>query len=90
MSQRYAISSVPEAVAYLAHPLLGPRLVEASGIVASIRGRSAEDIFGGIDAMKLRSSMTLFARAAPEQAVFAEVLDRFFDGAGDPVTEGLT
>jgi uncharacterized protein (DUF1810 family) len=89
MSQRYAISSLPEAVAYLAHPLLGSRLVESTRIVASIHGRSAEDIFGGIDSMKLRSSMTLFARAAPEEPVFAEVLDRFFDGVGDPVTEGL-
>jgi uncharacterized protein (DUF1810 family) len=88
MSRRYAISSLPEAVAYLAHPVLGPRLVECAGIVAGTRERTAADIFGGIDAQKLRSSMTLFSSAAPNEAVFTDVLERFFDGVADEATEG--
>jgi uncharacterized protein (DUF1810 family) len=64
MSQEFAISSIAEARAYLAHPVLGPRLRECARIVASTEGRSAERIFGPVDAMKLRSSMTLFAAAA--------------------------
>jgi uncharacterized protein (DUF1810 family) len=87
MSRRYAISSLPEAVAYLAHPVLGPRLVESAGIVAGTRGRTAVDIFGGIDAQKLRSSMTLFSRAALNESVFTDVLERFFDGVADAATE---
>jgi uncharacterized protein (DUF1810 family) len=87
MSRRYAISSLPEAVAYLAHPVLGPRLVQSAGIVAGTRGRTAADIFGGIDAQKLRSSMTLFSRAALNEAVFTDVLERFFDGVADAATE---
>jgi uncharacterized protein (DUF1810 family) len=88
-AQRYAISSLDEARAYLAHPVLGPRLTECAGIVAATEGRTAEQIFGGIDAMKLRSSATLFLRAAPEQPVFAHVLGRFFDGVPDPATDRL-
>jgi len=87
MSRFYAIGSLDEAAAYLAHPVLGPRLLECAGLVLATRGRSAEDIFGGIDAVKLRSSMTLFHRAAPDQAVFGAVLDRFFGGVADPVTD---
>jgi uncharacterized protein (DUF1810 family) len=87
MSRRYAISSLPEAVAYLAHPVLGPRLVECAGIVAGTRERTAADIFGGIDTQKLRSSMTLFSSAAPNEAVFTDVLERFFDGVADEATE---
>ena len=86
-SQHYAIASLDEARAYLAHPVLGPRLRECAAAVAGVTGRSAEQIMGGIDAVKLRSSMTLFHRAAPDEAVFAEVLDRFFDGAPDPATD---
>ena len=86
MAQAYAIADLAEARAYLAHPVLGPRLIECAEIVAAHAGRTAEQIFGGIDAMKLRSSMTLFARADPEQPVFADVLDAFFDGP-DPATE---
>ncbi len=67
MAQAYAISDLAEAQAYLAHPVLGPRLVECAKIVASHQGLSAEQIFGGIDAIKLRSSMTLFAHADPDQ-----------------------
>ena len=65
MAQAFAISDLAEAQAYLRHPMLGPRLVECAGIVASHRGLTAEQIFGGIDSIKLRSSMTLFAHADP-------------------------
>jgi uncharacterized protein (DUF1810 family) len=86
MSQRYAISGLAEARAYLAHPVLGPRLAECARIVAGIGGRTAEDIVGGIDAVKLRSSMTLFAAAAPDQSVFGEVLGKYFAGEPDEAT----
>ena len=88
-AQRYAISSLDEARAYLAHPVLGPRLIECAGIVAATEGRSAEQIFGEIDAMKLRSSVTLFLRAAPGEPVFAQVLGKYFDGQPDPATDRL-
>lgn len=86
MAQAYAISDLAEAQAYLAHPILGPRLIECAEIVAAQQGRSAEQIFGGIDAIKLRSSMTLFARAAPDQTIFQQVIDQYYDGQ-DPETE---
>ena len=86
MAQAYAISDLAEAQAYLTHPVLGPRLVECAEIVAAHSGLSAQRIFGGIDAIKLRSSMTLFARADPDQEVFSQVLDQYFDGP-DPETE---
>jgi uncharacterized protein (DUF1810 family) len=86
-SRHYAIASLDEARAYLAHPVLGPRLRECAGIVAATTGRTAEQIFGAVDAMKVRSCMTLFHRAAPDEAVFGEVLDRFYDGRPDPATE---
>jgi uncharacterized protein (DUF1810 family) len=86
-SRFYAISSLAEARAYLAHPVLGPRLRESAALVAGHRDRTAEQIFGGTDSMKLRSSMTLFMRAAPDEAVFREIIDQFFGGAGDPATE---
>jgi len=86
MSRRYAIGSLAEARAYLAHPVLGPRLVECAEIVAGQGAQSAEEIFGSIDAMKLHSSMTLFARADPAQAAFQRVLDTFFEGRPDPAT----
>jgi uncharacterized protein (DUF1810 family) len=88
-SRKYAITSLAEAEAYLRHPVLGPRLVESAGAVAAHAGLSAARIFGGTDAQKLRSSMTLFLRAAPEEPVFQEVLDRFFDGNPDPATDRL-
>jgi uncharacterized protein (DUF1810 family) len=87
MSQQYAITSLSEAIAYLAHPVLGARLRECVGLVLDIRDRTAEEIFGSIDAMKLRSSMTLFHRAAPEESVFAQVLDRYYGGAADAATD---
>jgi uncharacterized protein (DUF1810 family) len=89
MSERYAIRSVDEARAYLVHPTLGARLRECARLVAAIPDRSAEEVFGPIDARKLRSSMTLFRLADPEEPVFAEVLDRYFDGGTDPATEAI-
>lgn len=86
MSRRYAISGLPEARAYLGHPVLGPRLTECARIVAGTEGGTAEDIFGGIDAVKLRSSMTLFAAAAPDEPVFGEVLAKYFGAAPDEAT----
>jgi uncharacterized protein (DUF1810 family) len=86
ISRRYAISSLEEAKAYLAHPVLGPRLIECAAILTGLRLRSAEDVFGGVDAMKLRSSVTLFARADPTNPVFGEVLDAYFGGAADATT----
>jgi len=86
MAQAYAISDLAEAQAYLAHPTLGPRLIECAEIVAAQQGRSAEQIFGGVDAIKLRSSMTLFAHAAPDQTIFQQVIDQYYDGQ-DPETE---
>src|SRR4051795_13695484 len=78
MSRRYAIGSLEEARAYLEHPVLGPRLLESTRALTELSGPTAEEIFGPVDAMKLRSSMTLFERAAPAEPVFREVLDRYF------------
>jgi uncharacterized protein (DUF1810 family) len=89
ISRRFAISSLSEAQAYLAHPVLGPRLIECACVVRDLAAPSAEDVFGGIDAMKLRSSMTLFARADPQTAVFSEVLDAYFGGRPDDATDRL-
>src|SRR5262245_35313984 len=89
MSQRYAISTLAEARAYLLHPVLGPRLRECATVLADTQGRTAEQILGGIDAVKLRSCMTLFLRAAPEETVFQRVLDRYFDGTADGATDRL-
>ena len=86
MSQHFAIGSLDEARAYLAHPVLGARLRECARLVLAVEGRSAEEILGSTDAMKLRSSMTLFHRAAPDQAEFALVLDRYYLGLEDPAT----
>jgi uncharacterized protein (DUF1810 family) len=87
MSRRYAVSSLDEARAYLRHGVLGPRLRECAGIVAASPARSAARILGGIDAVKLRSSMTLFLRADPDEPIFARVLERYFDGVPDPETD---
>jgi len=86
-SQAYAISGLAEARAYLAHPVLGARLTECAAIVAGLPGRRAEQVFGEVDALKLCSSMTLFARAAPEEPLFRQVLDQYFDGVPDTATE---
>ncbi len=87
-AQQYAISSLDTARAYLAHPVLGPRLREAAEAVLGVEGRTASAIFGYPDDLKLRSSMTLFARAAGEPSVFQQVLDRYYDGP-DPRTLAL-
>ncbi len=86
-SKMYALSSVDEARAYLRHPVLGPRLLECARVVVEARGPSAQDIFGGIDAQKLRSSMTLFMRAAPDEPLFRQVLEHYFEGQPDPATD---
>jgi len=86
-SRRFAISSLEEAGAYLGHRVLGPRLLECTGVVAASQQPSAEQIFGAVDARKLHSSMTLFLRAAPDQPLFAQVLDRYFAGIPDPATD---
>jgi uncharacterized protein (DUF1810 family) len=87
MSRRYAISSLEEARAYLAHPILGQRIEECARTLTESTGGSARDIFGSVDATKLRSSMTLFARAAPDNPLFQDVLDRYFDGHADAATD---
>ena len=86
-SRRYAISSLAEARAYLRHPLLGPRLLECAAILAGTAGRTAEQILGGIDATKLRSSMTLFRLADPAEPAFGQVINQYFAGQPDPLTE---
>lgn len=86
-AKHYALASMAQARAYANHSILGPRLLECSTIVAGHTDRSAEQIFGSIDALKLRSSMTLFCRAIPAERVFQDVLDAFFSGRPDPATD---
>lgn len=86
MAQRYAISDLDEARAYLQHPLLGTRLEQCASIIVPQVGRTARQMFGSPDDMKLHSSMTLFAIAAPDRPVFQEVLDTFFEGERDAMT----
>jgi uncharacterized protein (DUF1810 family) len=88
-SKTYAISSLEEAKAYLAHPVLGSRLVECARILTQLRGRTAREIFGCTDAQKLCSSMTLFASAAPDNRLFQDVLDQYFGRVRDANTERL-
>lgn len=88
-ARRYAISGLDEATAYVQHPILGPRLVDAAQAMLATDARRAEAILGAIDAIKLRSSMTLFRRADPAEPVFGQVLDRFYGGRPDPATEEL-
>jgi uncharacterized protein (DUF1810 family) len=89
MSRAYAIASLAEARAYLEHPVLGPRLRECAATLIAHAGSPAATILGEVDAVKLRSSMTLFARAEPGEPLFREVLDSFYAGAADPETERL-
>ena len=84
-ARQFAISGLDEARAYLDHPQLGPRLLECCVSLLSINDRSAEDIFGDIDALKLRSSMTLFSRAS-DLPVFRSVLEKYFAGEPDDAT----
>lgn len=86
MAQRYAIGSLAEAVAYLAHPVLGRRLRECTALVLAVPDRSAHAIFGSPDDVKFHSSMTLFAQAAPDEALFHEALQKYFGGAPDGAT----
>ena len=86
MAERFGIASRAEAEAYFTHPILGARLIECTQLVNSIENRSAYEIFGSIDTLKFRSSMTLFAEAAPESVVFDEALRKYFDGVRDQLT----
>jgi len=82
----YAIGSMEEARAYAVHPTLGARLSECAGLVLSVDGRTALQIFGGVDARKFQSSMTLFAEARPEERVFAACLEKYYAGERDKAT----
>jgi uncharacterized protein (DUF1810 family) len=86
-AQHFAISGVPEAAAYLAHPVLGPRLRECARALTAIAATDPVAVLGSVDAQKLQSSMTLFAQAGPYEPVFCDVLDQYFAGAPD---EGTT
>ena len=88
-SRRYAVKSLDEATAYLAHPVLGPRLLECAEAVLGLEGRSAADIFGSPDDMKLHSSATLFAHVSPDGSVFHRLLDKYFQGLPDETTISL-
>ncbi len=87
MSQLYAIGSLDEARAYLEHPVLAARLRECAGIVLETRDRTVSEIFGSLDAMKVRSCMTLFHRATPDDTVFTQVLERCYGGVADAATD---
>ena len=87
VSRYYSVADLDEARAYLGHAVLGARLRECTAIVLSTAERSAVDIFGSLDAMKFRSSMTLFHRASPDEPLFSDVLLRFFDGVADAATD---
>jgi len=89
MAQLYGIADLAEARALLGHPVLGPRLIECAQLVLAVRGRTVHQIFGSPDDMKLRSCMTLFELAAPEEPVFSEVLDRYHGGVRDQATLAL-
>jgi uncharacterized protein (DUF1810 family) len=88
-AQRYAISGLEEARAYLAHPLLGPRLRECCQALLQISDHDPADVLGAIDALKLRSSMTLFARADPQEALFTGVLEHWYGGRPDEATDRI-
>ncbi|MBA2571124.1 MAG: DUF1810 domain-containing protein [Chloroflexi bacterium] len=89
MSRHLAITSLDEARAYLDDPVLGARLRECVQLVLATTAEDAEEVFGPTDAMKLRSSMTLFHRAADGERLFSQVLDRFFGGSTDVATDDL-
>lgn len=86
LARKFAISSLAEASAYLAHPILAPRLIECTALVSQVEGRSIEQIFGYPDDLKFRSSMTLFAHATANNQVFIDALQRHFGGEFDPAT----
>ncbi|MES2072955.1 MAG: DUF1810 domain-containing protein [Pseudomonadota bacterium] len=85
----YAIASLDEARAYLAHPILGPRLLECAHLLLQLEGRSAREILGSPDDMKLRSSLSLFAAAATDNQIFFDALDKFYGGEPDPLTTAM-
>jgi uncharacterized protein (DUF1810 family) len=89
VSRYYAISGLREAGAYLRHQVLGARLLESARVLTELQGVGAEEIFGPVDALKLRSSMTLFLRADPEEPLFQAVLDQYFEGHPDAATDAL-
>ena len=88
-SRYYAIASREEAAAYLKHPILGPRLIDSTRLVLAVPRRTSEEIFGEIDSLKFRSSLTLFAAVTLREPVFQEALQRFFAGQPDPATLDL-
>ena len=88
-AKHYAIASADEARAYLAHPLLGPRLEQCTRLVNSLAGTTAEDIFGPVDTLKFRSSMTLFAAIAQDNTIFKYALEKFYGGVADERTVAL-
>jgi uncharacterized protein (DUF1810 family) len=87
MARRFAISGLAEARAYLAHPVLGPRLTQCARLVAAIPGATAAQVLGPVDAQKLRSCATLFCRADPLRPEFGQVLARYFGGVADAATD---
>lgn len=89
MAQRYAIHSTDEARAYLAHPVLGPRLRTIAEAACAVEGSSATAVFGSPDDMKLRSCATLFAAVAPDEPVFDRLLAKYFGGRGDDRTQAI-
>ena len=86
LANKFAISSLQEAAAYLEHPILGPRLRECSRLVTLLEGRSIDQIFGHTDSLKFRSSMTLFAHATPDNQVFKDALQKYFEAESDRLT----
>ena len=88
-ARHYALAGLEEARDYLAHPVLGPRLRESCEALLGAPAGSASEVLGSVDAMKLRSSVTLFGLADPDEPLFTEVLERFFDGRPDARTEEL-
>lgn len=88
-AQQFALESLEEAIAYAAHPVLGARLRECCRILLGTSGHSAQQIFGDPDVHKLRSSMTLFQAAAPDEPIFDEVLQRFYGGSPDPASADI-
>jgi uncharacterized protein (DUF1810 family) len=86
MARRFGIASVAEARAYMAHPLLGPRLLECCAILERLQGRTALAIFDSVDELKLRSCLTLFERAAPGDVLFVQLIEKYFGGVRDRAT----
>ena len=87
MAQRYAISGLAEARAYLDHPVLGARLRECAQALLDLDAHDPVSVLGSVDALKLRSSMTLFQRAAPNETIFGRVLTQYFGGVPDDATD---